>query len=712
MGTPGHMQHPFDVPSVTTGKGLIDYFERIVDHISVKDPETGKAINLGSVKFDGTNVSFKLVEDETTSTGKDFRMDRGSSHPSSVKGMTTKDAYEFWKKKPGHGMPPAIEILLNIFNEALPKIIPELKTLGMWDDPTKFFNTEYMPKGKINVIEYPENILAIHSINQFYEKKAQSHRIRKGIGMDRAGLERPLDPETEKPTKAGSTEIGYDRAALESIIEKVKPIAEKYEFSLVGDVPTELIADIDFSETLSKPFSIQFTETEETTYSLGEWLEEAVNPFGAKVTLRDGKQKPAIGKEIYIAVLDKVPLTDFLMSEEDVKLAVNGALFNHATLELGMDVKRALGSSKGGLEGHEGVVLRGLEDRPLKVTGDFILKGMGGEISKKLKETLTEAYEEEFDLEVVDDDKKMIAIYPGRFQPMGRHHAEVYKALLKDPRFDDVYIATSDKVDMTEKDGTPMSPFNFEEKKLIAGGHNIDPDKLVKTRNPYNATEITDALDPGTVVVYFVGCKDMEADPRTCEKPRFPKELLGGFTKKGTPRYFRAFEGDEDLRGFKEHAYVGVAPHVDIEIPGFGEMCGTTCRKALKDADEQEFEDIMGFYDQGVYDLIKSKLTKKELEESQLPLGIFLRLIEEVVEEATVEQAFGSSAAYLSGITNPGTGQRDDDEEEELEEISAMGAGSVEGYAAGRRKKKDDDEEESLIREIEDYLFSALGVNS
>jgi hypothetical protein len=33
MGTPGHMQHPFDIPEVKTGYDLIQYFEKIANHI-------------------------------------------------------------------------------------------------------------------------------------------------------------------------------------------------------------------------------------------------------------------------------------------------------------------------------------------------------------------------------------------------------------------------------------------------------------------------------------------------------------------------------------------------------------------------------------------------------------------------------------------------------------------------------------------------------
>jgi len=425
-------------------------------------------------------------------------------------------------------------------------------------------------------------------------------------------------------------------------------------------------------------------------------LSQAINPFDAKVKKRDGKEAWAISKEIYFAVLNGTPLMEFLETPEDVKTAINGALFNQGTHALGMDVKRASDSTKGGLEGHEGIVVRGLTDRPLKVTGDFIVTGAGGAIKDKIKaakeqgviaegdviegpwgkndeyeDARTARYEEEERsarrspadpmtseeheeyMSLYDDDgKKMVAIYPGRFQPMGRHHAEVYKSLLNDPRFDEVYLATSDKVDMSDKGGVPKSPFNFQEKQEIVAGHDVDPSKLVQTKNPYNAIEITRNLDPGTVVVYFVGCKDMDADPNVCDgdKPRFPRETLGGLTKKGTPRYFKDFEIEEDFHGVKDHAYIAVAPHIEIEIPGLGEMSGTTIRKALKIAEPEQFEEIMGFYDPFVYDLIKSKLNsaQESLEEvSQIPLGIFLGLIEETLNEADTTEMYGSWAPAI-----------------------------------------------------------------
>ena len=612
MGTAGHMQHPFDVKTVKTGRDLIQYFEKIAQYLTTTP---------GSVKFDGINVSFKLVDDPSTPTGKDFRMDRGTSEPSSVRGMTTADAYDKWPE--GHGMPPAIDELLTIFNQAIKDIEPELKALKMWDDPTKFFNTEYMKQGKTNVIEYPEKILALHGVNQFYEKKAQPFRIRKGIGMDRPGLKRPIDPATEKPIKVNSTEINYDKAAFQSIISKVARVAEKYDVSLVGDVATEVQADVDYDEVLNEPFTIQMTEEKAETFPLKEWLAGVANPFEAKIKTKDGREVYAISKQVYFNILDGVPVFETYETPDDVKMAINGAVFNHGTRMLGIALKKAVDSGKRNLSDHEGIVIRGLEDRPVKVTGDFIVKGAAGAIKDKIKaakQTLAEAIK----------GKKAIAIYPGRFQPMGRHHAAVYKKLLQDPRFDDVYIATSGKIDMSDKDGVPKSPFSFEEKEMIASGHGIDKSKFIQVKNPYSAEEITDKLDPETIVVYFVGKKDMG------ENARFGQ--LGGLTKKGTPRYFKAFNEEDNYEGVKDHAYIAVAPHVEIDIPDYGEMSGTTIRQALSSAEPEAFETIMGFYDPVTYAIVKDKLSQAENEEpiqevAQMPLGIFFSLIEEVLEE-------------------------------------------------------------------------------
>ena len=53
-GAAGHMAHPFDLGSVKTGNDLIDIFNKAAAYVEDQ--------GAGSVKIDGVNVSFKLVE--------------------------------------------------------------------------------------------------------------------------------------------------------------------------------------------------------------------------------------------------------------------------------------------------------------------------------------------------------------------------------------------------------------------------------------------------------------------------------------------------------------------------------------------------------------------------------------------------------------------------------------------------------------------------
>ena len=76
--------------------------------------------------------------------------------------------------------------------------------------------------------------------------------------------------------------------------------------------------------------------------------------------------------------------------------------------------------------------------------------------------------------------KTVIAIYPGRFQPMGKHHYDAYKWLASKFGKENTFIATSDKVD------PPKSPLNYKEKKAIASKYGIG-DNIVQVKNPYKA---------------------------------------------------------------------------------------------------------------------------------------------------------------------------------------------------------------------------------
>ena len=80
--------------------------------------------------------------------------------------------------------------------------------------------------------------------------------------------------------------------------------------------------------------------------------------------------------------------------------------------------------------------------------------------------------------------KTVVAIYPGRFQPFGKHHADTFKWLESKFGAKDTFIATSDNVKL------PNSPLNFKEKQAIISKYGFG-NNLIQDKNPYKAEEIT-----------------------------------------------------------------------------------------------------------------------------------------------------------------------------------------------------------------------------
>lgn len=635
-GAAGHMNHPFDIEWVNTGEDLIDFFIDAAEHLQEKP---------ASIKWDGINVSFKLVTD--SEGRKDFRIDRGNQEPASVIGMTAAAAYKKWK--PGHGMPIAIEKLLTIFNEALPEIEQELKALGMWEDSTKLFNTEYIGAGGSNVIQYGKNILAIHGINQFYEKKAQPHRIRKGTGMDRPGLERPVDPETGKLVKGTSIEIDYDRGALESLIEKVGPIATKYDFSILGDTPTENVSPIEYEEVLDTNFPITLTEDNVENHSIREWLRDAVNPRDARITIKEGKDIGALSKQVYIAVLNGVPLVGWLESQEDVKKAVSGAVFYHATKELGNAVKRSLRVSEGvsnalgwdqnynDVANHEGVILRDSKfgSKPVKITGEFILEGLASTHGDASKQELAQQTEVPVAAEVPAE-KSKLALIAGGFKPPHKGHLEMvkyYNNLVGQNGRVIILLGGGGKVPRTIN-GRPITAqdsVNIWEIFLKNEPSITWPSDRIEFQNVEGAGPIAPIIDyvreqapADQIILLGAGEKDEDRWPKIMADPR------------------------NNPRGIE----IQTAPAPNMVDENGAPLSARNMRDSIERGDYDTFKSYIPDSSmddaEGIFAMLGNANVEEPQEEPQeqlqevnpLPLGIFLRLVERILyeERADIQQ--------------------------------------------------------------------------
>lgn len=195
--------------------------------------------------------------------------------------------------------------------------------------------------------------------------------------------------------------------------------------------------------------------------------------------------------------------------------------------------------------------------------------------------------------------KQTIAIYPGRFQPFGKHHHKVYEFMVEMFGEENSFIVTSNKIQEN-------SPLSFQEKKLVISKYGIPEDNIVEVQSPYRAQELIERFDPNTTAVVFIyGEKDASRLNYT------KKDGSKGYLQKYNHRY---------ITPLKEHAFVVIAPHYNIKLKE-AEMSGTSLRQNLAKATTREFKDMMGWWDAKVYNMFKKKFNSNLTEDYESSLN-------------------------------------------------------------------------------------------
>jgi len=200
----------------------------------------------------------------------------------------------------------------------------------------------------------------------------------------------------------------------------------------------------------------------------------------------------------------------------------------------------------------------------------------------------------------MDLGKKTFVIYPGRFHPFHKGHKGVYNYLSSKYGGKDVYITTTDVVEL------PKSPFSFDEKVKMMTLTGVPLNKIIKVKNNYNLQSLVGQI-PIDInrdsIIFAVSEKDMAEDPR-----------FSRFTKKdGSPAYLQPIPKNLDkLQPAITHGYIDTVPTTDFTVLGKPSRSASELRSQYAKLNPQQrkffIADLFGKYDDVVYNIMNNKL--------------------------------------------------------------------------------------------------------
>jgi hypothetical protein len=171
-----------------------------------------------------------------------------------------------------------------------------------------------------------------------------------------------------------------------------------------------------------------------------------------------------------------------------------------------------------------------------------------------------------------------IVIMPGGFHPFHAGHAALYQSALKAFPGAEVFVAATND--------TSTRPFPFAIKEKLAKLAGVQPGHFVQVKSPFRAEEITSKFNPDKDRLIFVRSeKDANKPPQA-----------GGNKKDGNPAYLQPLAGQQNIRPFKEHAYMAYLPTVEF---GPGMTSATEIRTAWPGLnDKRKTALVMSLYPQ------------------------------------------------------------------------------------------------------------------
>jgi hypothetical protein len=197
---------------------------------------------------------------------------------------------------------------------------------------------------------------------------------------------------------------------------------------------------------------------------------------------------------------------------------------------------------------------------------------------------------------------RIIAIYPGRFQPPHIAHKASYDYLVSKFGAENVYISMTDKIE------PPKSPFSFNERKAMLMFMGIPKDKILQVKQQYNLKAVAPLLQSFDMnvdkVIFAISRKDMLSDPR------FNKFTLNN----GQPAYLQP--APEDLTKAEpavKHGYLYTVPTKMFSVLGSTVKSASGLRalfaKLSNEQRTQFITDLYGKFDPRILAIFNKRLS-------------------------------------------------------------------------------------------------------
>ena len=182
-------------------------------------------------------------------------------------------------------------------------------------------------------------------------------------------------------------------------------------------------------------------------------------------------------------------------------------------------------------------------------------------------------------------ERRLIVVYPGRFQPFHQGHATVFAELQAKFGRGNVFIATTPQVKIDEK-----NPFNYSDKVTLMHAAGVTDNFIIQSTQPYDITAITQAsgIDPNnTVLIFAVGEPDKDRlgvdQLYTALTPTGRPSRIPPGKKVGDGKPYKTFEKFSDCVTVSQgHAYVTIIPEVQKSISINGQKVDVSHGTALR----------------------------------------------------------------------------------------------------------------------------------